>query len=218
MGRGRARHCGQVCDTLDRCYRGIQIDTGRSKRTDVSGHLGEVIDGFVRILVELRQSIGNLIDSRALACGVGENSLNRVHLKLILRQTTRNGIDGERIHHSLSGINDRVGNIGDSRYASYLQRVKLQTNRIDGFLKSTHIDSFGSIAYRIQALSRTGKVQSALQAIDSRHRRIDVLLEVLIVECHLDYAFIYKFTHILVTSLHAFSTISSNTGWIAGFM
>ncbi len=55
-GRGglrsrRARCGGKVGDTLDRGDGCIQIHTGSGERADVVGHLGEVIDGLIGILV-----------------------------------------------------------------------------------------------------------------------------------------------------------------------
>ena len=95
LSRCRTRHSAQVSDALNSCNRLVQIDTSRRESTDVLRHLGEVIDRLVGISIKLVQRRRDLRHRRTLACGVGKDRLNRVHLSLILTETVHDRSDRE---------------------------------------------------------------------------------------------------------------------------
>src|SRR5699024_12752233 len=49
----RTRDGSKVRNTLNSLHRGIQLNTSRCERTDVAGHLGEVVDGHVGVAIQL---------------------------------------------------------------------------------------------------------------------------------------------------------------------
>ena len=103
----RARCRRKVGDTLDRGDSRIQIHTGSGERADVLGHLGEVVDGLIGVLVQLRQCRVDLLQTGALRRGVRQDGLDRVHLELVLAQTSGNALSEHRC--------DVLGKIGHLR-------------------------------------------------------------------------------------------------------
>ena len=88
-------HGSPVRQTLNRCDRVVQTNTGSGEFTDVGRHLTEVVDGLVRICVQLIQSRVNSLNRLALLGGVGENCLNGVELELVLLHTVDKRLNGE---------------------------------------------------------------------------------------------------------------------------
>ena len=101
----RARCSRQVGDTLDRGDGRIQIHTGSGERADVLGHLGEVVDGLIGVGVQFRQRRIDLIQRGSLGSGVRQDGLDRVHLELVLAQTTGYAL-GEHRCDVLTDIGD----------------------------------------------------------------------------------------------------------------
>ena len=84
---GGARDGRQVSDTLDGVHRGPQVDAGRGERADVPGHLGKVVDGLIRVGIQLIQGPVHLLEVGPLVLGVGQDGLHRPDLGLILLKT-----------------------------------------------------------------------------------------------------------------------------------
>ena len=94
LKRTRARYSCQVSNTLNTINRRLQIDTSRSKRTNITSHLGKVVDGLISIGIQRVKCFVDLTDVGMLFLSIGQNCLNRVHLKLILMQTIDNRLNG----------------------------------------------------------------------------------------------------------------------------
>ena len=82
----RAGDCREVCNALDCIDRCIQLNTGSCKRTDVARHFREVINGQIRVFVQLVQSAVDVVDVGSLFLCVRQNRLRCIDLCLIFLQ------------------------------------------------------------------------------------------------------------------------------------
>ena len=208
----RTRHSTQVRYTLDRTDRGIQVYTSGGKGTDVLCHLGEVVDRQVSVLVELVEGFGDVVHRRTLTFGVRKDRLNGVHLELVLFKTRDDRISRERFHKTRTGLHRRSREVRQRRHTDDLQGREPSIDGLDTLLHTGEIDILRGFTDGIKPLYRSGKLELRLELLKRRHRRRDVLLEIFVIESHLDNAFINNFTHSLVTSLQASSAILSKIG------
>ena len=214
----RTGHSSQVSNTLNSRHRFFQANASRGKRTDVTRHLGEVVNRHVCILVQLIESCINLAKRRTLTLRIRKNGLNSANLRLILLETSENGINRHRFSNISSSRHSRIRNCGHRSDACDLKRRKSSLDGLNTLLKPGHIDVFSGFINFLKSFGRTLKIKSLLKLLDSRHRGLYTSFELLIVKPHFNNSLIYSFTHRLVTSLHASSAILSKIGWIAGLM
>ena len=59
----RAGHSRQVGDTLNGRNRSIQIDTGRGESADTLGHLCEIVDSLIGVMVQRVQPVIDSLDT-----------------------------------------------------------------------------------------------------------------------------------------------------------
>ena len=159
---GRTRHCGQVSNTLDRIYRGVQVNTGRGKRTNVSGHLCEVVDRLIRVGVQCIQRVINIIQSRTLALGIRQDGLYCVYLGFILAKTGLYGVNTKCRRNGFTSVYCRVRDVGKSGSADYTHGGEFRLYCVNRAAQSRHVDFLSSVIDLFQTLSRAIEIQAFL--------------------------------------------------------
>ena len=155
----RARDGSKVRNTFDSLHRGIQLNTGRCKRTDVAGHLGEVVDGHVGVTIQLIKRRINLRKIRTLFLSISENRLNRVDLGLILGKTRLHGIDGKRFGKSCPR-SKRLGDyIRQHRPSHDIKRFEPVINLVCTIADGFEVYIFSRLGYPRKAIAHVIEFQ-----------------------------------------------------------
>ena len=215
---GGARDGRQVGDTLDGVHRGPQVDAGRGERADVPGHLGKVVDGLIRVGIQLIQGPVHLLEVGPLVLGVGQDGLHRPDLGLILLKTRFNGVDYQGGHEPLSRVHRRIGDVGKSRHGDDLERRKFGLDRLHRLAEDGHVAPLRRVPKPVKALGGVVQVQSPLEFVQRRQAGLHVLLELPVIKPHFNDSLVDRPAHDRVTSFQAYSAIWSKIGWIAGLM
>ena len=106
LGSISSRQGRHVGESLDRGSSILEPDTGNREGTDGGGHLSEVVDGLIRIAVQLIQCSINLVQSSTILTGVGQNGLDSVDLGLILFETVNRRLN-EALEHRFTSTQGR---------------------------------------------------------------------------------------------------------------
>ena len=187
----RPRKGRQVGNTLDRLCRRFKLNTGRSERADVLGHLGEVVDGFISVRVQIIQILIDRLNVRTLFQGVGQNSLDRPHLSLVLPKTIHDRVEGQRFENSTAGIDCLVGYIRERGNCHDVESAELFLDTVQCPTNAFHFDITELVCGRRCFV----KVQGLIELSQRRTGLRNALFELFIVELHCDYA-VFDFTQL----------------------
>ena len=211
-----SRQGGHVRETLNCVGCVLEADTGNSERTNRVGHLGKVIDGLIRVTVQLVKSSVDLVQSGTILTSIGQNGLDGVDLRLILFETVDCRLD-EALEHRFSSTQGCSTDSAKSCDADSLHDGHIR-GRVDrGSSQVTQSGVLSDLAHTLKTISSALHLQGFLEAVHTGRRFLDRRQELLVVHLERDYPLINS-CHYLVTSFQAFFAILSNTGLIAGLM
>ena len=205
-----------VRETLNRIGCVLEADTGNGERTNRVGHLGEVVDGLICILVQLIKSSIDLVQSGTILTGVGQNGLDGVDLGLVFFETIDCRLD-EALEHRLTRAKSRCADSAKSRDAN-----SLHDGHVGGSIhrRSSQITKgcvLSDLAHSLETICSALHLQGFLKSVHSGRGFLDSGQELLVIHLERDYPLVNS-RHYLVTSFQAFFAILSNTGLIAGLM
>ena len=180
-------HGGPVRQTLNRCDRVVQTDTGSGELTDVGRHLTEIVDGLVRIGVQLVQSRVNGLNRLALLGSVGENGLNGVELKLVLLHTVDKGLNREAREHRGADFCDLSTDAGERAERDRLKSRESARGLGDTRLGLREIEILGGCGDLVDPLDTATKCQPLLELLDSVERVLNPVHELAVVELERDH-------------------------------
>ena len=186
LGIGASDSC-PVRQTLNRCDRIVQSNTGSGELTDVGRHLAKVIDGLVRVSVQLVQSRVNSLDRLALLGSVGENGLNGVELKLVLLHTVDKGLNREAREHRGADFCDLSADAGECAEGNRLESREFARSLGNARLGLREIEVLGGRRDLIDPLNAASECQSLLELLDSVKRVLNPVHELAVVELKSDY-------------------------------
>ena len=155
----RTRDGSKVRNTFDSLHRGIQLNTSRCERTDVAGHLGEVVDGHVGVTIQLIKRRIDLGKVRTFFLSISENRLNRVDLGLILGKTRLPGIDDKRFSKSPSERHCFCCDIRQHRPSHYIKRFEPVINLICPIADRFKVYIFSRLGYPRKAIAHVIEFQ-----------------------------------------------------------
>ena len=220
--RSGARHCGDVRQTLNRGDRILQPDTRRCEHTNIACHLGERVDGSVRVSVQFVESCVDRRSGLALAERVRLNSLNRVKLVLVFSETVQDRAERERGKHRSAGYKSLGCDVTHGHGSSTREHGKISRRNLccrtniscsgccsrrivndgrvdvlDTVRDAPHL--LGSIlsclSNIIESVSRLLEVHSRLQSIDIMENAVNTACELRIVELQGDDLILNTLTH-----------------------
>ena len=176
-----------VRQTLNRRDRVVQSDTGSGELTDIGRHLTEVVDGLVRVSVQLVQSRVNGLDRLALLGSVGENGLNGVELKLVLLHTIDKGLNREAREHRGADFCDLSTDAGECAEGNRLESREFARSLGNTRLGLREIKVLGGCRDLIDPLNAASECQSLLELLDPVEGVLNPVHELAVVELKSDY-------------------------------
>ena len=176
-----------VRKTLNRCDRVVQTDTGSGELTDIRRHLTEVVDGLVRIGVQLVQCRVHGLYRLALLGGVGQDGLNRVELELVLLHTIDKWLNGEAREHRGADLGDLAADTGECTERDRLKSRESARSLGDTRLGLREIEVLGGRGDLIDPLDASAKCQSLLELLDSVEGVLNPVHELAVVELERDH-------------------------------
>ena len=126
----------------------MQIDTGSCERTDVLGHLAEVVNSLISVGVQLVQSSIDLRKVGALFLRVGQNGLNRIQLEFVLFKTLTNAF-GKAVCHLGAGSDSLSGKIAQGNDADGFQSLEMRLNSVKLFSNWSGFEGVHAMHQRI---------------------------------------------------------------------
>src|SRR5690606_23322712 len=109
-GSRSTRCCSSIRETLNHRSSVFDVDTSVGEQTDVPGHVTEVIDRLVGVLVQLIERTRNIVQRSAEAFRVCKNRLNRSHFEFVLGEPIENRSKRQRLDHLSAGFDRLVSN------------------------------------------------------------------------------------------------------------
>ena len=186
LGVGASDGC-PVRQTLNRRDRVVQPNTGSGELTDIGRHLTEVVDGLVRVGVQLVQSRVHGLDRLALLGSVGENGLNGVELKLVLLHTVDKRLNSEAREHRGADLGDLSADAGECTERNRLESRESARGLGNTRLGLREIKVLGGRGDLINPLDTTSKGQPLLELLDSVEGVLNPVHELAVVELKSDY-------------------------------
>ena len=102
----------------------MQTDASSGEHTNTAGHLAEVVDRQVGVVIQSIERSVDGLDRLALGRGVGQNRLHGLHLKLVLGETVHDRLDGESLQEVGSSHNSPGGNVAQSDSGGDLESIE----------------------------------------------------------------------------------------------
>ena len=190
----RAHDGGEVRHALDGRDRVLQSDAGRREATDVGGHLTEVVDRVVGVLVQLVGGCRDGLEILALCGGVRQNRLSGVELKLVLLEAVDDRVEGEALDRR-SGLSDDVRRqVADGDRGGVGHDAELRPDVLGGDAEGLQVDALDRLADPAQAVRRDVLVQAGVQLAKSVQRGFDAAQELLGLELERDHP-LFDFSH-----------------------
>ena len=211
-----SRQGGHVRETLNRIGCVLEADTGNSERTNRVGHLGKVIDGLIRVTVQLVKCGINLVQSGTILTSVSQNGLDGIDLGLILFKTVNRRLD-EALEHRLTRAKSRCADSAKSCDADSLHNGHVGGSIDRGSSQITKGCVLSDLTHSLEPVCSAIHLQGFLETVHSGRGFLDCRKELLVIHLERDYPLVNS-SHYLVTSFQAFFAILSNTGLIAGLM
>src|SRR5699024_12649310 len=127
-------------NALNGLNRRVQVYTSSRECTSVFGHLGEVVDGHISVMVQLIKSCINLIDGCAFTLNIRQNCLNGTDLSLVFLQTRLNRIYRKSRYKGFAKTHRTTSNVRNDRCSNYVESLKTHGDGINTIRNGSKIE------------------------------------------------------------------------------